>query len=464
MGKNTKFFFKKNLVTITPEQKLDSGTTYSLSFRESVQDLNEGNPVEGLKLAFSTGSIIDSLYVVGSVYNILEGKDLEKMSVAIYTADTFDITKHQPSYLSRTDKKGRFSINNLKPGNYYLYTWEDKNKNLKVETNSERFGTHPIAINITINKDSIRIPVIKLDSRPLKLNSYRNISNYSIIRLNKSPIQYKLESLEEKERIISHFGDATNEIIAYPIKPNPDSTKVRLTAKDSLNNQIDTTFYIKQTKAKPLKETFSGKITKAKYTAATKKFEAELQVNLPIVNINPDSIIISADSLSLTTIKLNELTLDTIRRKVEIQKTITIPDSLITKTPTLIIRKGAFYSIFNDTLQNIEARIIPKIEKDLATVVITNRIKKEGWYVEALDDKLEVIEKLPHNKTITFKNLDPTNTRFRAFNDLNNNGKWNANNPLKRVAPEPIQFYTNEKKEKTVPLRANWTVEIEWNF
>lgn len=57
---------------ITPEKPLVENTTYTINFRDAVQDLNEGNPVYNLRLAFSTGSEIDSLQIYGSVAELFK--------------------------------------------------------------------------------------------------------------------------------------------------------------------------------------------------------------------------------------------------------------------------------------------------------------------------------------------------------------------------------------------------------
>ena len=461
MGKDTKFTYKKNIVTIEPGVKLDTSTTYSISFREVIQDLNEGNPSDGLKLAFSTGPIIDSLQIFGSVSNLLEGKPVEKFNVAIYASDTVDITRHAPSYISRTDKKGRFSITNLKPGEYFIYAWEDKNKNLKVETNNERFGTLPQKVKIPTSLDSVSIPIIKLDSRPLKLNSYRNISNYTIIRLNKAPVNYKINSAYH---VRNHYSTTNSEIIAYSPLTFPDSVQIKFEATDSLKNSIDSTFYIKQTKAKPIKESFEAKINFAKYTEPNKLLVAEINYTLPIKSVVPDSIHLMIDTVFFEKFSKEEISLDTIYRKMNLRKTVTIPDTLLTKNPNISIKKGAVYSIFRDTLKTVSQRITPRIEKDLATVIITSKQKKDNWIVEAVDDRGNILQRQAHNNTTTFKYLDPTNTKFRAYNDANKNGLWDANNPLKRIAPEQYIYYKNEKGQDSTPLRANWTVEITWDF
>ncbi|MFM7329992.1 MAG: Ig-like domain-containing protein, partial [Bacteroidota bacterium] len=250
-GKETKFLFKKNIVLIEPSESLSKDVTYSIAFRQSIQDLNEGNPAEDLKLAFSTGQFIDSLSIYGKVTTAAEDKPAEKYTVAIYQSDTFNIYKHAPVYITRTAKNGTFSILNLKPGTYNAYAFADKNKNLKVDSQSEWFGTAPMPINLPEQKDSIRIPVIRIDTRPLKMNSSRGVSNYAVIRLNKAPATYTLKPTDKRIKLISHYGSNRSEITTYPPALFPDSTLVRLTAEDSVGQRIDTAFYIKQTKQKP---------------------------------------------------------------------------------------------------------------------------------------------------------------------------------------------------------------------
>ncbi|MEJ0054531.1 MAG: hypothetical protein WDN75_02135 [Bacteroidota bacterium] len=46
---------KKLQVLITPEKGWNDTTTYSIFFRDGVQDITEGNIPPNLKLAFSTG-------------------------------------------------------------------------------------------------------------------------------------------------------------------------------------------------------------------------------------------------------------------------------------------------------------------------------------------------------------------------------------------------------------------------
>jgi hypothetical protein len=108
--KDPEFSVKKNIVNIELKEKLKDSTTYSISFRESIQDLNEGNPAEDLHLAFSTGPFIDSLEIAGKVTQLLKGLPAPKFTVALYQSDTFNIFKHKPVYFTQSNKKGIFKL------------------------------------------------------------------------------------------------------------------------------------------------------------------------------------------------------------------------------------------------------------------------------------------------------------------------------------------------------------------
>jgi len=140
LGTNTKFIAKKNKVIITPENKWIDSTTYSIAFRDGIQDINESNPTDDLHLAFSTGPIIDSLRIFGSVSEVFKDQIPEKITIGLYQSDTFDIFKHKPILFSKSDKSGKFSMPNLKAGKYFIYAFDDKNKNQKVDSKTECFG------------------------------------------------------------------------------------------------------------------------------------------------------------------------------------------------------------------------------------------------------------------------------------------------------------------------------------
>ena len=97
----------KNRVSLTLNNKLKDSTTYSFNFRDAVQDITEKNPAVNLKLAISTGSYIDSLSIEGITVDPIKDKEYKDITIALYESDTFNILKHKPVYLTKSNDKGR---------------------------------------------------------------------------------------------------------------------------------------------------------------------------------------------------------------------------------------------------------------------------------------------------------------------------------------------------------------------
>lgn len=77
-GKEVEIKMRKNEVSIKPKDGWKGETTYSIQFREGIKDASEGNAPLNLKLAFSTGDIIDSLKLSGKVFDLPKGIAAEK--------------------------------------------------------------------------------------------------------------------------------------------------------------------------------------------------------------------------------------------------------------------------------------------------------------------------------------------------------------------------------------------------
>lgn len=463
--KDPKVTVKKNFVFIDLEEKLKDSTTYSIAFRESIQDLNEGNPAEDLHLAFSTGDEIDSLQIRGKVNQLLLGKPADKYTVAVYQSDTFNIFKHKPVYFTRTNKKGEFKILNLKAGDYSIYAFDDKNKNLLLESKSEKFGFINTKLSLNKNIDSLSLKAIALDSRPINITGIRALGHFTKVRYNKNLTGYKLTSLDAFDKSIRNcFSGSFSEIDIFPNKPAGDSTLIRLTVIDSLNQTRDSVFYIKQTTAKSLKEKIKISVSSTELIDDTQSFKAIISASEIPQKINYDSVFIKIDTIATYAFTPESFSYDSMFRKIRIQKTFQKKDSIKWKRAKLILGKGAIISIYGDSSKNSFSLITHITAEETATLIIESNAAKPNTLIELLDEQLKSIGIYPHSKSITIKNIKPGSVSLRAISDTNNNGKWDAGNPNKKELPEDIIFYVNPEGKQQTPLRANWEVDIKWNL
>jgi len=462
-GSNTTFTIKKDKLIIEPEKAWEENTTYSLNFRDGVQDLTEGNPAENLRIAFSTGPDIDSLSISGQVAFTFSEKIPEKITVALYQSDTTDIFTQAPTYFTKTDKEGQFSIQNLKSGKYYVYAFDDKNKNLKIESKNEKFGFLAKPIELESNQDSLTIYLIGVDTKQPTLTSIRHTTQTTLVRLNKNPDSLHI-TLADISKGLATFGDKPSELIFYHAFKEKDSLKVNLFLKDSVEQTLDTTFYLKHSETKVAKESFTTKEQLDIYNPVTKIFTYQLSFNKPLASLNLDSIYIRLDSTSVIKIEQTDLKIDTLFHLLTLNKKIEQPspdpeaNKKKKKNPFLRFGKGAIISYELDSIKTIVKEITFLREEDTGSVAIKVETEEKNYLVQLLsrDDKL--IQQLRNPKEISFKFLKPLEYKLRVIIDTNGNGKWDAGSFTKGIEPEKIFFYKSEEGKYSFPIRANWEV------
>lgn len=456
-GKDIEIIAKKTKVIITPKDGWKDSTTYTILFREGVQDITENNSPVNLKLAFSTGTSIDSLRLSGTVEEILKGTPAEKITVAIFSSDTFDIFTDTPSYFTKTDKKGAFILENLKQGTYNIYAFDDKNKNLKVESRSERYGFIGDPILLQKNKDTLNIGLVILDARPLKLSAIRNIGNVTRIRFNKHITDY---TIEDSHDIVHAFGTNRTEINFWCPDNMIDSVELHLTAQDSIQTKIDTLFYIKKTNTKPVKETFKWSSGSPTVDPETGKFNTILEFSKPVVTLNFDSLYIEVDSVNRVNITKKDIEIDTRHRTIAITKDL---DKKIFKTEDqlnlkLKAGKGFLYSIEEDSSKQQTVPISILWPEDAGMLLIQTQSKKPNFIVQLLNSQGKIQKSVSNITKYTFDKLSPGEYQIRVIIDQNNNGKWDPGNYNKRQVPEKVVFYKTPEGKHAIPIRANWEV------
>jgi hypothetical protein len=109
-------------VTVKFRDTLESNTTYSINFGNSIRDVNEGNIFEGFTFVFSTGNRIDENTLSGKVILAETGKIDSSLIVVLHNnlADSA-IIKQRPRYYTRVDGSGNFKFNNLPAGKFAVY-------------------------------------------------------------------------------------------------------------------------------------------------------------------------------------------------------------------------------------------------------------------------------------------------------------------------------------------------------
>lgn len=459
VGKNTKYIVRKNRLTIEPEFPWKENTTYSLSFREGVQDITEGNPADNLRIAFSTGPVIDSLSIQGRVKETFGETIPQKITVAVYESDTFNIYKHAPVYFTKTDKKGRFSIQNLKAGKYYLYAFDDKNKNLKAESKSERHAYLLDPVDPAVKSDSVLLSLIMVDARPIQITSIRHTDKGTRVRFGKAVDSITLISTRKNDFLMTQ-GDNETELNFYHAFPKGDSIQVKISAVDSVAQRIDTTFFIKYSETKTAAEQFGTKEKKFFYDRRKKEINLVQWYNKPIGAILLDSIYLQTDTTAFIPVKKENVKLDTLKKDIH----ITIPFEPVELKegakkpfdPILKLGKGAVISIERDSSKTLTRKVVVPQEKETGLVSIKVETREKNYIVQLVNKENKVIQSAINPKDLTFQFVEPDEYKIFVIIDKNGNGRWDAGNIFKKTEPEKTLYYLSEEGKYSFPIRANW--------
>lgn len=474
---------KKNTISIKFDAPFIPNTTYSLNFRDAIQDITEKNPAENLKLAFSTGTYIDSLTIAGTVLDLLKATETKDATVALYQTDTFNIFRHKPTYFTKTDPEGRFQLTNLKPGNYFIYAFDDKNKNLIVESKSESYGYLTQTIDLTSNTSNINIPLVRLDTRPLKLTSARPSGTYFNIKTSKNLEKYKIKT-NPTHAIYSSYSEDHSNIRVYTSSVLKDSLLIRFYAIDSVDNTLDTILYLKSSTRITTPEKFQITESKFRIIESKNKLTGHISFNKPLLKINYDSLYYQTDSTKTIKITAEDIEIDSANNTLHLNKTF--PKELLTtinavqtnkanpstltkpgsknqrlnqrpnKENQLYIGKATFISIESDSNSRSSSTIIPTTLQNTGSILATINTKQKTFLLQLTTRDYKVIATAHNNKNPIFEDLEPGEYRLRLIIDENKDEKWNPGNFDHRTQPEKVVFYKNEKKQSVISLKANW--------
>ena len=144
MEKTPEIRMRGKTLVIEFMEDLRENTTYTLSFGETIKDLNEGNILRNFEFVFSTGEKLDSLGVLGmavQAFNLELPETEDPLFVMLYEnlSDSAPLLEI-PDYVGKITPQGAFLINNIRPGTYRLFALQDLNRSYKYDVPEEMIG------------------------------------------------------------------------------------------------------------------------------------------------------------------------------------------------------------------------------------------------------------------------------------------------------------------------------------
>ena len=513
-------------IVVTIRDTLQENTTYALDFGSAIRDNNEGNPLNAMRYVFSTGDKVDSLMCSGYTADSYTADSVSRTFIWFFIADSlpdtpdYDSTifNRKPDAIARAQNNGIFIAQNLKPVDYRIYAFGDKNDNMMYEAGTDLVGI----IDGVYNPAKMPEFAIWFDS----LRMYPSAEPQLYFRMF-------TDKAFKNQRLVEATRPACKKAMLYFNTANPDIESIRF---DSIPS--DKILYDPQTKGKDtvalwfnvpaenLPDTLKGEITYFRHDSARQyvKTTEPLKIEWHLVEskdeqrarekeekerekalkegreyappqkpnpfkhsfsasgeFNPetgfdvkfDFPAVKFDSAAVTLVKMGEGDKEEPVAKHFIRDSLNMSRWHIdakweeaTKY-RLFIPAGAVTDIMGYENDTITLNIASFDPEKFATLVINVKGEDDKQYIIQQTDaagktQREVKHVVTGKYRIRF--VPAGEIRLRIIEDTNGNGEWDAGDVVKRLQPERAEMYISDKGEDLFVTKVNWEIEIQMNM
>ena len=455
--KNPEAKIKQKTLFIQLVDTLHPNTTYTMNFGNAILDNNEGNALENYQYVFSTGDIIDSLKISGSVENMWDKKKEKGILVMLFKQQDDSLPlKSRPDYFAKTNDKGEFHITNIAPASYKIFALKESNGDYLFNSPDESIAFLSSPVMPEGTAVSLKMFTEKPKLRLLKASSEEPGKTVIIFSQPATGLKYTFVSDSAKADLAFVEESKKQDTLIFWYKNlNLDS----LVLFFSNNAEIHDTISIRLFKSEG--KTFARRKNVLSITPNFNTGELYdlnknlvLQFNHPVSAADFSKIILKEDTIVLK--NLNFEFSDSLKR------VLTLKHSWKEKTTYhLFIPPGTFSDIFgikNDTtMTSFKTHQLT----DYGTLALKIKLKNKDipYVVMLIDDKENTVKKsvIHSDTTLNYDFLNPQIYRLKIFADENRNGEWDTGNYLEKNQPEKAVYYP-----ETITIRANWDVDVSW--
>lgn len=497
------------------DDTLRANTTYTIDFADAIQDNNESNKMNSFAFWFSTGEELDTLQISGMVLAARNLEPQQGMLVGVHTnLDDTAFTKTRLERVAKTDERGRFTIRNLKPGNYRVfaladvnndYTWDNPAEDIAfMDMTISPYSEQTTAIDTIYDIVNSRIDTIVKRARTRFLPNDVLLSSFNIDRKTQYLVNYQRIDSTRLSLIFNAKSDTLptlrlvspkvdddwyrlersrfNDTLTYWLRPDLVAQDTLIVATeyqrpDSTQNLVWGTDTLKFLKPRPKKVKEKKK----------RKETTDSVVPIPVrhLGVTPPSSSIEyyaplyftfdepVDTIDQSKIRL-EMKSDTIWKPVDRRIELVKNDSLtlvrykITcpwefgAEYKLSVDSAAIVGMYGHSNQKVEQPFKVKEEEEYSNFSFTVDGLLQGVpaFVELLNaSDAPVRTAKVVNGVAEFLYLAPGSYYARLVEDRNGNGEYDTGNYDLQQQPEFVYYYP-----KKINIKKNWEITQPWNI
>lgn len=482
---------KKIVVEI--RDSLIPNTTYTIDFTNSITDNNEKNPLENFSYSFSTGDIVDSLAISGTVLQANNLEPIKGIYVGLHSnLNDTAFTKTKFERISRTNDSGMFTIRGVAPGQYRLYALDDTNRDYMYDNPAEAIAFFDTTIE-PLSETATRTDTLFTDTEKKIIDTIKTVEytrflpDNIVLRAFKSNFQRQFLQKNERvgNKVMLYFGAPTEMPTLEPlnfekdkdwamVERTPKNDTLTYWIKDKGIAAMDTlTFQVTYLKTDSLNQTvsvtdtlnFSDRTRKPeKDTKKKDKKKDKEEIEIQLLNI-ANNLSSSWDTFNNISLTFDEpIITDSLANKIKLQQ---LKDSVYNDIPLNIevdslnprqytikhrwkyneeyllkIDSAAIHSIYGLWNGKLEQKFKVKAEDQYGQLAIwVAGVDSIPSFIELLDKSDKPIRKSRvKDKVAVFKDITPGTYYARIILDENNNGVWDTGDYTKNKQPEMVCY------------------------
>ncbi|MBO8451597.1 MAG: Ig-like domain-containing protein [Bacteroidetes bacterium] len=488
---------KGKSVVISFDEDLDSNRTYTLDLTNAIADNNEGNMFPGLTLAFSTGAVLDSMMLTGSVYDCNTLMPVKGATVMLYkyqgdstvVNDTLTVPSDSAVFLKRpdaaakTDDWGFFCVRNIEDTLYRMYAILEESPNNIYDPDNDRVAFIDSLVRpVTVVDDSLPEVIKYLMTDTLACLARK--SEYEMNLFKETPSKQMIvnsERIGERTAYITFMAPYA-EVDSIWIRDVPSDrliTQFNL-ERDSLeiwvndpSEQPDTLFlnvsYMKTDTLGQLSPFIEEvKLTKPRKTAAAKSARRDIKkedtTTVFTITAEPETVeqygfliefkypLVESAFDSLEFRYLNPRQQESTGKYTVEQDSLNLRKYVVRPVEKLMPGYEYFLKVparkfmdingfYNDSS---EVKVMLPNDDKLSSLSLVLSNVKNKYIVDLLTEKRDKVVRsfiIENDCTLLFPYITAGKYCIRITEDLNRNGLVDTGNILERKQPEKVKFY-----------------------
>lgn len=445
-------------IKVQIKDTLLENTTYLFQFRDAIADFTEGNLLSDFSYVFSTGTVIDSLSFCGTVVDALTGDEADKLFVFLY--DSFDdsAAMRHPTYITKTDNKGRFRFRYLADKKYKIIATDDLDKSYTYNSVAERIAFAADTVSPYFMDDSAKPDYMAFQLKAfVQESAVQRVVKNGFVGKGKVQIASAVPMVNptvetDSVRVFWLLNASRDTLNLWLMDQNLDSLNLVLRDTSGLDDTLKMRRFAQRGRVAG-----NNRFMKANFANTMPFFDTFCLVfSTPIAKITDAATAVyyktSTDSA------FAHFVFDSVSRS---KVWINIPVKQGEKYDITVFG-GRFHDIFGTANDTTKYKTEVTTVEKYGNIVIDFQSPDNGQYIVQLltDAGKAVAEQIVAGSgKATFPHLDAGTYRVRAIKDENANGKWDPGHYWQNLQPEKVRYF-----EKNIKVRENWDFEESFKW